>query len=266
MSLAAPRALDPGADPARHAGSRGGPLTVVVPVYQEGANIARFWERLAPCLPPASGVLLVYDREDDDTLPPARALQASGAPITLLRNAHRGARSAILTGLAAVPVGPVVVMMADLSDDPAALPAMLGAYRAGADVVVASRYTRGGSQRGGPWLKGQLARWGGRSLRCLAGFPASDATNGFRLYDAGLVRGLDPGPEGGLELAFELTLAAWRAGRRVAEVPTHWSAREKGVSRFQLVRWLPRYARLWLRALRQGLGSARPPPATERPG
>jgi hypothetical protein len=245
---------------------RGGPLTVVVPVYQEGGNLPRFWGRLAPWLPPASRVLLVHDRDDDDTLPPARTLQAAGAPIALLRNEGRGARSAILTGLRAVPCGPAVVMMADLSDDPAALPAMLDAYRAGADVVVASRYTRGGSQRGGPWLKGQLARWGGRSLRWLVRFPASDATNSFRLYDAALVRELSPRSGGGLELAFEITLAAWKAGRCVAEVPTRWSGRTAGVSRFQLVRWLPRYAGLWVRALLHGIaGMPRGPAAVERP-
>jgi dolichol-phosphate mannosyltransferase len=73
--------------------------------------------------------------------------------------------------------------MADLSYDPASIGPMLDAYRAGADVVVASRYARGGAQHGGPWLKGRLARWGGRSLRRLAGFPVSDATNGFRLAE-----------------------------------------------------------------------------------
>lgn len=234
------------------------PLTVVVPVRGEGANLPRWWEGTAPFLPPGAQVLLVHDREDDDTLPPARALAARGAPLRLLRNEGRGARAAILSGLRAVPAGPALVMMADLSDDPAAIGPMLAAYRAGADVVVASRYAPGGAQLGGPWLKGRLARWGGRSLRRLAGFPVSDATNAFRLYDAALVHALRPAEAGGFELAFEITLEAWRRGRPIAEVPSVWRARQAGASRFRLLRWLPRYARLWARALAFGLrGGAR---------
>lgn len=233
------------------------PLTIVVPVCQEGANLHRWWERTAPFLPPGAQVVLVYDHEDDDTLPPARALLARGAPLRLLRNEGSGPRAAILSGLRAVPAGPALVTMADLSDDPAAIGPMLDAYRAGADVVVASRYARGGRQEGGPWLKGRLARWGGRSLRRLAGFPVSDATNSFRLYDAALVHDLALDGAGGFEVAFEITLEAWRRGRRIAEVPSVWREREAGASRFRLLRWLPRYARLWARAMAIGLRRGR---------
>jgi dolichol-phosphate mannosyltransferase len=234
------------------------PLTIVVPVHGEGANLHRLWESTRAFLPAQARMMLVYDREEDDTLPPARALVARGAPIRLLRNEGRGARAAILSGIRAVPAGPVLVMMADLSDDPAAIGPMLDAYRAGADVVVASRYARGGSQHGGPWLKGRLARWGGTSLRRLAGFPTSDATNSFRLYQAELVHGMRLADAGGFEVAFEITLEAWIRGRRIAEVPSAWRERGAGASRFRLLPWLPRYARLWARALAHGLARGSP--------
>ncbi|HYD40947.1 MAG TPA: hypothetical protein VEB43_08950, partial [Anaeromyxobacter sp.] len=86
-----------------------------------------------------------------------------------------------------------------------------------------------------------------------AGFPVSDATNGFRLYDAELVRSLRLGSAGGFEVAFEITLEAWRRGLRIAEVPSVWRARDAGKSRFRLVRWLPRYAWLWARAMAIGI-------------
>jgi len=240
------------------------PLTVIVPVYNEGANIRRWWERAGPHLPEGARVVVVYDFEEDDTLPVARALQGEGAPLRLLANAGRGVLAAIVTGLRSVDRGPVLVSMADLSDDPASIPAMLSAYEAGADVVVASRYMPGGRQIGGPWLKGQLARWGGRSLRWLARFPTHDATNSFRLYDAELVKELAIESTGGFEVGMELTLKAWMLGRRVAEVPSTWRAREEGKSRFRLARWLPRYARLWARALLHGLSGRRAPPEVRR--
>jgi hypothetical protein len=198
-------------------------------------------------------VRLVYDFEEDDTLPVARQLAHAGAPIGLLPNAGRGVLDALLTGLRSVESGPVLVSMADLSDDFGAIPAMLAEYERGADVVVASRYMRGGSQRGGPWLKGQLSRWGGRSLKWLAGFPVSDATNSFRLYNAALVNGMRLESTGGFEVGFEITLKAWIAGARIVEVPCTWRDRVAGESRFNLRRWLPRYAHLWARAMAHGV-------------
>ncbi|HET9555032.1 MAG TPA: glycosyltransferase [Anaeromyxobacteraceae bacterium] len=226
---------------------------MVVPVYNEGANLRRWWEAAGPRLPPGAAVRLVYDFEEDDTLPVARALAAEGAPLRPLRNLGKGVLGAIVTGLRSVPAGPVLVSMADLSDDFDALPAMLAAYRDGADVVVASRYMAGGRQIGGPWLKGQLSRWGGRSLRWLAGFPVSDATNSYRLYDAALVRGMEIESTGGFEVGMEITVKAWMAGARIAEVPATWRDRTAGQSRFRLRAWLPRYAKLWGRAMAHGL-------------
>jgi len=233
--------------------SRPSPLTVVVPVYNEGANIRRWWEQASPFLPPDASVRLVYDFDEDDTLPVARQLAAEGAPLTILRNGGKGVLGALLTGLRSVEAGPVLVSMADLSDDLGALPAMLAAYRAGADVVVASRYMPGGRHIGGPWLKGQLSRWGGRSLKWLARFPVSDATNSFRLYDAALVRDIEVETTGGFAIGFEITVKAWMAGARIAEVPCTWRDRVAGESRFDLRRWLPLYTRLWGRAMAHGL-------------
>jgi len=224
----------------------------VVPVYNEGPNMRAWWEAAKAHLPAGSVVLVVYDFEEDNTLPVVRELQRDGAPLQMLRNAGKGVLGAMVTGLRGASSGPVVVSMADLSDDFRALAPMLAAWQAGADVVVASRYMRGGRQIGGPWLKGQLSRWGGRSLKWLAGFPVSDATNSYRLYDAGMLSGMRFESTGGFELAFEITLKAWIGGARIAEVPATWHDRVKGQSRFRLWSWLPRYARLWARAMAHG--------------
>jgi dolichol-phosphate mannosyltransferase len=162
----------------------------------------------------------------------------------------------LITGIRSVDQGPVLVSMADLSDDFPIIPAMLNAYRGGADVVVASRYMPGGRQIGGPWLKGQLSRWGGRSLAWLARFPVHDATNSFRLYDAQLVRELELESRGGFEVGFEITMKAWMRGRQVVEIPCTWRDRVAGESRFNLRRWLPLYAKLWARTAAHGMKRA----------
>jgi dolichol-phosphate mannosyltransferase len=232
---------------------RAGQLTVVLPVYNEGANLRAWWEQAKPHLPPEGRVHVVYDFDEDDTLPVARQLAVEGAPMVLVRNAGRGVLEALRSGFRSAERGPVLVSMADLSDDLALIPAMLARYQDGADVVVASRYMAGGRQVGGPWLKAQLSRWGGRSLRWVARFPVHDATNSFRLYDAEMLHGIDIESTGGFEIGFEITLKAWIAGRAIAEVPCTWRDRVAGQSRFNLRKWLPLYARLWTRAMAHGL-------------
>lgn len=231
-------------------------LTVVAPAWNEGPNLRAFWQELAPHLPAGSRLLVVCDRDDDDTLPVARALAAEGAPIETLRNRGRGFPGALLTGLSAVEAGPILVTMADRSDDPAAVPAMLAAYRGGAELVVGSRFMPGGRLQGAPVLKGMLARWGGLALFHGAGLPVHDASNAYRIYDAALVRRLPPVPAVGFEVVMALLLAAWRQGARIAEVPVGWKGRERGASRFRLA-WVPRYARLWLSALTTGAARRR---------
>jgi dolichol-phosphate mannosyltransferase len=229
------------------------PLTVVVPVYNEGANFAAWVAGSAPYLPPGTEVRVVYDFDEDDTLPVVRELAARGANLKLVRNRARGVLNALLTGITSVDAGPVLVSMADLSDDFAIIPEMLAAYQAGATVVVASRYMKGGRQIGGPWLKGQLSRWGGVSLHKVARFPVHDATNSFRLYDAAFVRSLTIESKGGFEIGFEITLKAWMAKKIVTEIPCTWQDRVAGESRFNLRKWLPLYARLWARAFSYGV-------------
>jgi hypothetical protein len=229
------------------------PLVVIVPVYNEGENLARWWAAAAPVLPPGARVRVVYDFDEDNTVPVMRALIEQGAPIEPLKSRGRGVLQALVTGLRSVERGPILVSMADLSDDLTQVPRMLDAWREGAAVVVASRFMRGGRMIGGPPLKTALARLGSLSLHALAGFPVHDATNNFRLYDAAFVSSVEIESRGGFELAFELTLKAWQAGKQIHEVPTTWRQRTAGESRFNLRKWFPLYARLWGDALRHGL-------------
>lgn len=228
------------------------PLTVVIPVWNEGENLRAWWRAAAPHLPAGTQVLVVHDTADDDTLPVVEALAREGAPIRPLRSRGAGFPDAMLTGLGEPASGPVLVAMADLSDDLGALPRMLDAYRAGAELVVGSRYMPGGCQEGAHPAKAFLARWGSRLLHQVAHLPVRDASNAFRLYDAGLVARLRIEPAAGFEVVLALLLAAWESGARIVEVPVSWQARSRGQSRFRF-RWLPRYARLWTRALRYGL-------------
>src|SRR5215471_5939738 len=95
------------------------PLTIVIPVYNEGANFKALWAELSSSIKTPLRALVVYDFDADNTVPVVREVVASGeSRLKLLLNAHgRGVTNAIKTGLEAVESGPVLVTMADLSDD-----------------------------------------------------------------------------------------------------------------------------------------------------
>ena len=131
--------------------------------------------------------------------------------------------------------------MADGSDEPQVVDPMVALARAGADVVAASRYMRGGRQIGGPPLKRLLSRVAGLTLHWFAGVPTHDPTNNFKLYSRRFLDAVTIESTAGFELALELTVKATLQGRQIAEVPTTWRDRTSGQSNFKLRKWLPHY-------------------------
>jgi len=225
-------------------------ISIVVPVYEEAANIGPFLDNLEAKVGNPYEVLIVYDFPEDDTLP---ALAARPRPeVRLVHNtAEPGVLPAIRAGFQASRGDVVVVMMADRSDEPRDVSGMAKLVREGADVVAGSRYCRGGRQEGGPLLKRTLSRLAGVSLHYLAGLPIRDATNNFRAYSRRVVEQVPVEGTVSFALALELTLKAHWRGWRVAEVPTVWRDRTAGQSRFRLWAWLPHYLKWYLRALKR---------------
>lgn len=230
--------------------------SVVLPVYNEGHNIAAWCARARAGLPPGGEVLVCYDFDEDSTLPALAALRDDERPQEMRPVRNRlgpGVRYAIEAGMRAAAAPVVVVMMADLSDDFAQVAPMVALAEAGADVVAASRYMAGGEHSGGPLLKRTLSRLAGVTLHALAGLPVHDATNSFRAYRRDFLARTPIESTAGFCLAIELTVKAHFSGGRVAEVPTRWSDRAAGASRFRLLKWLPDYLHWYLWAIARRL-------------
>ena len=172
-------------------------------------------------------------------------------PVRLVRNSlGRGALNAIRTGFKEAHGPAVLVCMADLADDLSAVPPMLEKFRQGDDVVCGSRYMRGGRQIGGPLLKRSLSRLAGVSLHYLAGMPTHDVTNSFKMYRKALLDRLTIESSGGFEVGMEIVVKTFAAGGRISEVPSTWTDRMAGTSRFRLWTWLPHYLKWYFFALK----------------
>jgi len=229
-------------------GQPAGPrVTIVVPAYEEGAEVIACLQRIAEGVTLPFELLVVVDRPDDSTVPHVEQVSAVQPRIRTLVNTYGpGPANAIRYGIDAAASPVVVVTMADGSDDPRQIDDLTRLVERGVVIAAASRYMPGGQQVGGPLLKSALSRAAGRSLHLLARVGTRDATNSFKAYSTDFVREVGIDSRAGFEIGLELTAKAKRLGRPVAEIPTIWLEREVGLSNFKVAAWIPQYLR-WYR-------------------
>lgn len=228
-------------------------VDMVVPVFNEPENFQAFYDFIVGHTQSDWNLLMVYDFEEDTTLAKARPLAARDSRVRLVRNSNRGALNAIRTGMQSATSEAVLVAMVD--DPPGILEKVDTLverfYTERATIAVASRYMRGGSHTGGPFLKGLLSRMAGISLYFVIGLPTHDATYATRIYKKSFLDRVHVESKKGFELTLELTLKAYFEGGKIIEIPVSWEERVVGTSRFNLRKWLPAYLYWYFWGLRR---------------
>lgn len=222
-------------------------VSIVIPAYNEGSDIEDVLGRLIEAVQLPSEMVVVVDSPDDTTVPYVEKYATKNPDIRCLVNDVRpGPAQAIRFGIERAVADVALVTMADGCDDPQQIDQLVRLVERGVVVAAASRYSRGGQQVGGPFLKGLLSRIAGLSLWALARVGTHDATNSFKAYDVAFVKGVGITSGAGFEIGIELVAKARRARLPVAELPTIWLERHQGVSNFKIVSWLPHYLRWWM--------------------
>lgn len=227
-------------------------VSVVVPVYNEHANIATCLRGLWSALErEPHEILVVHDTDEETTLGAIAQMPDIPPTLRLVRNRlGRGPANAIRAGFNMARGDVIVTTMADLSDPPEKILELARKMRAsGAAVVAGSRYTPGGSQEGGPIVKRTLSRVAGLSLHWFAGVGTHDATNNFKAYSRAFLRRTSVQAQGAFDIGLELCVKAHLAEAGVAEVPTRWRDRSAGESRFKVWSWAPKYLRWYAAAM-----------------
>jgi dolichol-phosphate mannosyltransferase len=223
-------------------------LDIVIPVYNEGANILATLGALAREVKTPARVLICYDIEEDDTLhavhnyPDAYA----GLEVGFVRNPIRGVHGAVMAGFAASTAPVVVAYPADDDFNAGIIDSMVALVRDGCDIVCASRFLPGGTMQGCPWLKAVLVRTAAFTLHQVALLPTRDPTSGFRMFSRRVIESIEVESDQGFCYSIELLVKAHRLGWRIGEVPARWFERQHGASRFRVLKWLPAYLR-WFR-------------------
>jgi hypothetical protein len=145
--------------------------------------------------------------------------------------------------------------MADLCDRPSDIPEMYRLINLGYDVVCGSRYMKRGGQNSAMPFKSLMSRFIGVSLYHLAGVGTHDVTNNYKMYRKNIFKKIKIESTGGFEVAMEVTVKANAIGMKITEVPTVWTDRTYGQSRFNLKKWAPKYFKWYVYALMHKPGS-----------
>lgn len=238
---------------------------LVVPTYNEAANIERFVAAVRDTLPEPRRILIVDDNSPDGTGRLADGLADQYEDVEVLhRTAKEGLGPAYVAGFQRALAGGaarVISMDADFSHDPADLPRLVEASRSGggidgqgADLVIGSRYVEGGEiAEWGP-LRRFVSRGGSAYSRLALGLPLRDLTGGFKCYRREVLEAIDLPSLQALGYAFqvETTFRAWRHGFRVVEIPIRFTERRAGASKMSKAIFAEAIWRVPLMRLRSG--------------
>jgi dolichol-phosphate mannosyltransferase len=219
-------------------------VVVVLPTYQEAANLPTIVSALFDLPLPALRVLVVDDNSPDGTGQIAEELadKYGRARLEVMHRAVKeGLGRAYTAGMSrAVATGAefVVQMDSDLSHGPQYLPQMLGTLlSANADVVIGSRYVAGASiDAEWPLRRKALSGFANAYVRLLLGLAIRDVTAGYKLWRASALEalGLQTIRSGGYSFQVEMNYRSVRHGLKIIELPIHFSDRIKGKSKMNL--------------------------------
>jgi dolichol-phosphate mannosyltransferase len=200
--------------------------TIIVPTYNEAENLPPLCHRISAALPGAE-IVVVDDGSKDGTADVARRL-AEKHPIRVIERVNeRGLSTAVLRGMAEARTDLCVVMDADLSHPPEAIPWLVRAVQEGADVAVGSRYVPGGDIDQWPLFRRLASKAGTLLARPLT--PVRDPMAGFFCLRKSLMDGVTLKPRG---FKILLEILARTGTRRTFEVPIRFEDRSAGDSKF----------------------------------
>ncbi len=208
---------------------------VVLPTYNEILNIEPMLRTLRDVVPDAS-ILVVDDGSPDGTAARARQLADELGSVSILeRPAKSGLGGAYRAGFAwGLERGfdHFVEIDCDFSHDPHALPTLLAAA-SGHDVVIGSRYVRGGTIPKWSLVRLLLSRGGNQYASLMLGLGVKDSTAGYRVYSDRALRLIDyrTVTADGYGFQIEMTFRARRAGASIVEVPISFTDRTRGESK-----------------------------------
>jgi dolichol-phosphate mannosyltransferase len=231
-------------------------LTILMPVRNEGINLRIMLKILRAVVDVSHEVLIVYDREDDDSGPVVEAMSGHYPNLRALHNTLGvGVLNALKAGVAASRGRNVLIFAADEVGPVLAIDDMLALIDQGCDFVSCTRYAHGGRRLGGSWIGGKLSRAANWMFCRLSGLKLTDATTGIKMFRREVFAQLDlQARPVGWAVTFEMAIKAQLAGLKLGEVPIVSIDRlYGGQSTFSVGPWVVEYLKWFMWGLRRSI-------------
>jgi dolichol-phosphate mannosyltransferase len=223
---------------------RSAAMTVVLPTYNEAANLPVIVEALFALPLPGLRILVADDNSPDGTGAVADELAdkyGADRMTVMHRPGKQGLGRAYVDGMtSAIASGAefVVQMDSDLSHSPDYLPQMLGTLLASdADVVIGSRYVSGASLASEwSWRRKALSAFANLYVRALLRLGVRDVTAGFKLWRSSALETIEVGTvrSNGYSFQVEMNYRSVQHGLKIVELPIHFTDRREGESKMSL--------------------------------
>ncbi len=214
-------------------------LSIIIPTYNERKNIVKILDSLGNTIPREmdAEIIVVDDNSPDGTSNTveeyARTFKENGRSIQIIkRHNKRGLSSAIVTGIERARGEDVVVMDSDLSHPPQTIPRMIEELRnSDCDIVVASRYVKGGSVSGWPFKRKLISKGATKIAQHGLGIKIKDPMSGFFAFKRHIINNIKFDAIG-YKILLEILVKA--RGAKVTEIPYHFIDRTSGSSKLDI--------------------------------
>jgi dolichol-phosphate mannosyltransferase len=228
-------------------------LSIVIPAYNEQENIKQtiieilnvLQNEKIPC-----EIVVVNDNSKDSTPEVVKEIQKDYTSVKLVnRTPPGGFGRAIRTGLQNFSGDVVIIVMADLSDDPNDIVKYYRKIEEGYDCVYGSRFTKHSIVKDYPLYKLIVNRIVNKAIQIIFWTNHNDLTNAFKAYRREVIKNLVPLHACHFNITIELSLSALIRKYRIASVPINWYGRKWGQSNLKLRamgrRYLATLLKIW---------------------
>lgn len=236
-------------------------LSIVLPTYNESQNIVRMLDSIAETLSPyTTAEIIVVDDNSPDGTAEIASLHAKNISnrknnnnklhVEIIRREGKfGLSSAIVAGVESATGDLLVVMDGDFSHPPQVIPSIIEALQdSDCDIVVASRYIKGGSIIGWPFKRRLMSKGATKIAQYGLGIEVKDPVSGFFAFRRDIIDGVKLDAIG-YKMLLEILVKT--KGARVKEVPYTFTNRSVGKSKFD--KWVMfDYLRAVMRLYRYG--------------
>ena len=228
-------------------------VSVLMPVRNEGVNLRIILKILQATTEVNHETLIVYDTDDDDSIPVVRNMQNSYPQLRLIHNRlGKGVVNAVKSGINAAKGRYILIITADDIGPVLSIGDMVELMEDGCELVSATRYAYGGRILGGKLISRMLSRISNKFFHTISRSALTDSTIGIKMFKPSIFNKikLEAKPIG-WAFALELAIKAQLNGLRLGEVPIISINRfYGGESSFKMGSWAGEYTKWFLWGLK----------------